>query len=472
MERPPSPRRWLAPALLLLAVACAAVPAWLASRVEPPGNDLGLHGMLVDGAATTLRDHGWTAFQDPWFEHPGGGYPVFHAYPHLPHQLMAAVCVATGADRWTVLGAGCLLMVLLLPLAVFAGGRVLGLSPPQAAFAAVVAATLRCADPYGHGTLNYGFESLGMVGQLWGMVLAAVVFPAWATACAGRDETRPARAVRLLLAAAGVSLVLRTHFPTAWVMALAAGVYVVASGPLAGLPARVARYAAVGVLAAVLSLGFLVGFVRDLDAMVVVDLEHDWKLRSLGALAVLGRLVRGEYLDGLARAPWTPALLTAAGWIVGRWVRERRALADTGLLAAAVVGLVLLFGRHTWGDWVDSLPVVGRFHDHRYLLGLHLLAPWVVAVGLAGLWAALGGTARRVRLPVAVGAVGLAVVVHGMATWIDLRSWREGTAEFQRLEAETEALAGVAVTEPGRLAVAVPDRARGGTTLLAARPRR
>jgi hypothetical protein len=472
MERPSSPRsisrRWLPAALLLLAVGAAALPAWLASRVEPPGNDLALHGMMVEGAADTLRAHGWNAFQDPWFAHPNGGYAIFHAYPHLPHQVLAVVSVVTGVDPWLALGAGNLVLVLLLPLLVYAGGRVLGLRPLPAAFAALIGATLRSGDAYGHGTLSYGFESLGMVGQLWGMALACVALPTWVAASTadGAGLARLSRAARVALAGVLVGLLIRTHLPSAWVVVLTAGTCVVAAGPLRQIPARVARYGVVGLVAALLASGFLVGFVADLDALVVVDLEHEWKLRSVGAVTVIGRLLCGEYLDGLAHAPWTPALLVSAGWLGWRWATRREGSVSHGLLLAVVVAVLLLFGRHTWGDWITSLPVVGRFHDHRYLLGLQLLAPWLTAAGLFGLGAAVRGPLHRARVPLAVGVVLLAIVVHAMASWIDLAAWRRNTAQFEAFAAVAQPLVARATQEPGRVALGMPDPQVGGTTLL------
>lgn len=448
------PNRILAGTVLVLSLAAAAGPAFLASRVDPPGNDMTLHGTLVVGAVDALRDHGWTAFQDPWVGGDNGGYPLFHVYPHLAHQCTALPAVVLGIDPWTALASGAFLAVLLLPLAVWGGGRWLGLEPVPAAFAALTAATLRSADPFGHGTLSYGFDSAGMYAQLWGMVVAPLALGAWVAAARGTGGDRWESLARAGLAALLVGAVLRTHLPTAWVLVLVAATVTAAIGPAGQLPRRLLRFSAVGLAAVILAGGFLIPFLRDLDAVALSALEHAWKLESIGAVGVLGKLVRGAYLDGVAHGPWTPLFLAALALAAVRAFGPDAVHPMLRALGVAcVVSLLLLFGRETWGDWMGRLPLVGRFHDHRYLLGIHLLAPYVVALGGVEILRRWPSRLIAVRWPAVVACAVVALAAHGLATGVDAQAWRASRAPFETMEQHVGPTLDRVRDDRGRLAV-------------------
>ena len=413
--------------LLLLLLACvtnvgAAVSA---SRVPAAACDLMLHGQMAGSALRALTEQGWTAFQDPWMPDLSGGFAMFHVYPHLSHQATALVALASGLDIWGALSAGSFLVVFALPLLAYWGGRLLGLGPWGAALAALVVATMRSADSWGHAPIEYGFvDGRGMYAQLWGMAMATVALPAWIAASApdGAGMARIPRWTRLLVAALLMSLLLRSHIPSAWIVLLTGPVIVALWGPLRELAGRLARLGLVGAGAVVLSLGFLAPFMRDLDAVSDAVLEPRSVTASVGALAVLKGLFCGDVLDGGVPGPWTLALLATVAltlWQVARRVDVDRRLVALG--AAIVASLLLLFGRETWGDWVDSVPMFGRFMDKRYLLGVQLLAPWFVGLGCWQL--ALLGYRRTPRYAAAVAAALLlsAVTLQVRAIGADFR---------------------------------------------------
>ena len=416
---------------------------------------MSLHGAMISGAADTLHRHGWTAFQDPWIDGDNGGYPLFHVYPHFAHQSLALPAMLLGVDPWAMLALGALVAVLLLPLGVFVAGRWLGLEPTPAAFSALVAATLRSEDAFGHSTLCYGFDSSGMFAQLWGMAMAPMAFAAWVAASkaggAGLGHLSPW--ARGALASMLVGLVLRTHLPSVWILGLTSVVVSLTWGTVRGAPWRMIRFAAVGAVAATLSAGYLVPFLRDLDAIALSALEHAWKLESVGAGAVLGRLLSGAYLDG-GGGPWTLLLLATLALVARRGFGEAAVEPRLRALAVAFAVLVLaLFGRETWGDWVGRLPLIGRFHDHRYLLGVHLLAPLVLALGGAEIWRRVPPRFAGSRLPVAVACVGIAWMTQGLATWADARAWSEARPAFGQLSEGMQPILDRVRESGGRLAV-------------------
>ncbi len=375
-----------------MATLCALAAAWPASIQDPPANDMLLHGHIAAGAAEALATHGWTAFQDPFIPGSNWGYPLLHAYPYLSHQLAAGLSVASGMDPFTAAGGVLALTVLLLPLGAWVGARWLGLTPERAALAALVAASMRCLDDFGHTPLSYSFEGVGLGPQALGGLLSALAVPALlavGTPPPGSTLQGWSRGRRLALAAVLVSLVVRSHLVAGWIAPVLAGVLVVSSGR-AGLEKRLGWLVAAGIGAGVLAAGFLLPFASDLSG--VNDSIVATGGRSYGLVRVLRGLFGGGFLDGGPPGVWTVALGLA---LLG----ARRAASPVARpLAWTLLAIVLLMaGRETWGDWMDALPLIGRFHDQRYLLGVHLVVPWVIAAsapdGLRWVSARLGVSA-------------------------------------------------------------------------------
>ncbi len=450
---------------MALALVVNLGAALSAGAVDPVHNDLLLHGQLVERSAAALQADGWGAFQDPWFPELNGGYPVFHQYPHLPHQWTAAVATVTRVDPWAALGWANLLVVALLPLLAWLGARWLGLQPLAASLAAVVLATARCADGFGGTPLEFGFGGHGLFGQLWGVAFALVALPAWVAASvpSGGGLGRLPVWGRVLLAAVLGSFVVRSSLPAAWVLALLSLAVVCAAGPVGELPKRLGRFVAAGIGVAVLSAGFLVPFAADLAATNASAIEMaPEQTRSVGILAVIGRLLTGYWLDGGIPVPWSLLLLGAFGWIGWTWRDQPNEV--RGVAVGTVVALLLLAGRETWGGWINALPVVGRFHDHRYLLGLHLLAPAAIGAAAAS---ALPRLELKPRLGVLAGVVALAVLRQVVAGAGDRQERADAEAALHEARPQLDSLLQRATAADGRVALALPDHGLGGTTRLA-----
>lgn len=452
------------PALLLaLAVAANLGAALGAHAIDPPHNDLVQHGQMVERAATTLSEHGWSAFQDPWFPENNGGDALFRRSPHLAHQWTAVVAVVTGADPWTALAASNLVLVALLPLLAWLGARWLGLEPLAAAIAALVVATARCVDGFGHTPLGYAFGGLGLYGQLWGMAFASLAMPAWVAAClpGGGGLGRMPTWGRVLLAGALGSLVVRSSLPAAWLLALMSGCVVLVAGPLRELPSRLTRFGVTGVVIAVLSAGLLIPLAADLAATTASTVgllpEHR---DSVGLLRVVGRLLGGFYLDGWVPLPWSALLLGALGWTGYTWKDSRPEV--RGLAVATVAAILLLAGRATWGDWVGSLPLIGGFDDHRYLLGLHMLAPALIGAGAAS-------AAKRAEPKLLLGVVAGVVLLAGGRQLVSDASGHgdrvAAQADFASARASHDELL-IRHRGFGRVAVVPADEAAGGVERL------
>jgi len=80
---------------------------------------------------------------------------------------------------------------------------------------------------------------------------------------------------------------------------------------------------------------------------------------------------------------------------------------------------------------MDSLPLIGRFHDQRYLLGLHLLAPLVIATGAPEILAPLKARNEQLSRGIAFVVTGFALVVAISAAGGQMRTVQGARAELQ-----------------------------------------
>ncbi len=439
--------------ILLLATLLVLPAAFSAGVLDPPRNDVLLHGLMVEGAAEALRTQGWTAFQDPWIGGLEGGFPYFHHYPHAVHQAVAAASVWTGVDAWRLLGLAIALAVLLLPAGVFLGCRVLLLSPRAASLAAFAMAVSHSVDRYAHSPLAYSRSGVGLYAQGFGMLLTAVAFPVVVAACSadGLGLKRWAPWKRLLAASLLASLVLRTNLPSAWVLAIAAGIGVLAA-PMSELAGRVGRGLIIAAIAGVLSLGFLLPFVADLGALPHVAFLEPELLRSLGARRILERLFRGGFFDG----SWLP-LLTALV-LAGAGLGLRRGGVERALALAFVAFVLLLFGRETWGLWMDSLPLIGRFHDPRYVPGLALVGMPLAGIALEWGWLRVEGRKHEVLMAAVV--LGLLGGLQIQRSKQERRTWRSEDGEALAAELAAGIPTGL------RVALGTPDPDVGRSSML------
>lgn len=372
--------------VLALAGALCALAGLGAAWLHPAGSDLLLHSLLIRASAEAP---GWAAAQDPWYPGMAGGWALAHAYPTLPHRAVAAVA-RLGLDPGLAFALARFLAVAALPWAVWLGSRWLGQTAWQAALAALVVATLRCADGFGHAPLSYSITGgYGLFGQSAGILLASLALPAWiAASTADGLGLRAPRWLRVVLAALLLSWVVRSSFVATVVVGFASLAAVSVLGPPGGAPRRLLRWAVIAAAALALSAGFLVDFLGELSITAQETLVDRSKVASIGAARVLLGLARGSWLDGGAPGVWSVLCAVAVAASLRRSSPRLRALS-----AAFVLVLLLFCGRATWGGWVDSLPLLGRFHDQRYLVGLGLVAPWLVAE----LWPLLTTAVERRR---------------------------------------------------------------------------
>ena len=335
----------------------------------PMLNDGVMHLLLFQRAASALA-----AGQDPtdpWFAPIALGYPLLHAYQHLPFVLPAIIYqplrgLISTADffHWTVY-----LLLSFFPLSIYWSVRRIGFSRLPASLSAVVASLISTQGLQGFEYNSYVWGGYGLYTQIWGMDLLPL-----AVAC----SYRALRFGRGIIAAVVItSATLLSHLVYGYVSV--ASIVVITFLPALQWPyypslgqelrRRVKRLALMLTLDGLITAYFFIPLVLDrLYVNRTVWFPPSY-FDSYGYQWVLGTLFRGQLFDH-GRFP-TLTLLAAAGLGVSIW-RWRRPRYRVGAILA-VVWLLLYFGRPTWGRLMDVLmPLSGNMILPRLILGAQL----------------------------------------------------------------------------------------------------
>jgi len=99
-----------------------------------------------------------------------------------------------------------------------------------------------------------------------------------------------------------------------------------------------------------------------------------WKFNSYGWYEVIRQFFQGEIFDW-GRAPIL-TILTFIGFFT---------LVNTRLFPFALVFsffTLMYFGRTTWGGLIDLIPGMKDFHQHRFIVGIHIASLFLIPAGL------------------------------------------------------------------------------------------
>jgi hypothetical protein len=348
---------------------------------------------------------------DGWYPDVSLGSSRFHHYQSLPHVLTGLLAIPLGSHEayaWTLY-----LGLALWPVAVFAGGRVLGLGRWRSAAAALVSPLVASAPTLGYEWGSYAWRGYGTWTQLWGMWLLPF---AW-----GFGYRAVARGRSYAWAALAVGLTVAVHLLTGYLALLSLGVFVLLRPT--DLVRRLGRAALVGVGSMVVASWVVVPLLLD-RAFTIQDEFSRGKVfyDSFGARRILSWLVSGEIFDRSRFPVITILVAIGLGICLLRWRRDERARA---IVAVGVLSLLLFFGRTTLGPALRLLPGSGDLFLRRYVFGVHLAGLYLAGIAMA--WTgrvALVWLRRRVPRPQAIVAGLVAVAVIALApAWLERGEW-------------------------------------------------
>jgi uncharacterized membrane protein len=443
--------------LLVVAVVFSAIYAAPEMRIgRVPLNDVVFH-LAASERMETSFERG-EPFLDPWVSEWALGYPVWRSYQPVGHVVAAAAIhvfrpVADPATTFAVLF---YLLIATLPISIYVGARLFGLSPPASGLAAVLVwAASADGDPGRYG-ISYGsvlWRGSGLYTQLFALHFLALSLGLVARALdIGERKQRASAALMLAL----TSL---THIIFGYAAFVSAALLAVV-GPRSRCAERLVRLGTIVLPALVLMSWFLIPLFRSAQIINHSRWEDATKWNSYGAPFILRELLSGRLFD-FGRLP-VLSILVAIGAIVAAFCyRDDRA---KRLLALCGLWLVLFFGRETWGHLVAFAGVPADLHMHRLEAVFELSA---VLLGAFGLTHLVELVAKRSRTSALIGCAAIAAAVLYMgadrirylntnATWGEenLASYQ---AERGDLEAAFSDVRGILAVRPGRVSAGMPS---------------
>ena len=306
-----------------------------------------------------------------WFPYLGLGSPQFLHYQSAPAIVTGAVGLVVGADaafRWSLYLLWCL-----WPVAVYASARLFGTRPLAAALAAAVAPLLASAPGVGYEQHAYAWNGYGIWSQLW----ASWALPfAWALSWRAMTDKR-----FLAPAAALVALTAAFHFETGYLAFAAVVIFPwLVRRDLRHRAARAGVLLVTSMLASAWVWLPLLLYAR--WAAVNQALARTPLVNGYGAHQVLGWLVTGRAFDN-GRLP-VISLLVAAGLlaVLAGW---RNAGEGRAFVALFGVGLLLSFGRTTFGELVSIIPGSTDLFFRRFFMGSQLAGIYLAGLGSAAI---------------------------------------------------------------------------------------
>ncbi len=100
-----------------------------------------------------------------------------------------------------------------------------------------------------------------------------------------------------------------------------------------------------------------------------------WKFNSYGLYEVVRQFFAGEIFDW-QRFPIITALVLIGFFVISL----KKKLFPFSLLFA--FWFLMYFGRTTWGGLIDLIPGMKDFHQHRFIVGIHIAALFLIPAGL------------------------------------------------------------------------------------------
>lgn len=323
------------------------------------------------------------------------GYPVLRTYQPLGHLIVALSYFALfkSVSLMTVFVWVRYLSVLLLPLSFFVTARMLSLSWPTAAAAAILAPLVSSNGLYGLEYGSYVWAGSGLFTQ----AIAQHFF--LLTIGFGYRALR--RGYGLAITGILLGLTFLAHFIYGYMAALTLCLAALIPQRETRWTARAARTAFVGAIALLVSAFELVPMLRDSTIINHSRWEPVWKWDSFGAGQVLKLLLSGDILDH-NRLPVLTVLALGGAMVYFRDRDVWKYPARTFLMCGAALWILMFFGRPFWGPVMTLVGVSPDMQLHRVVGGAHAFLVLLGAMGLAALWRIVS---ERWGLAIAIAAV-------------------------------------------------------------------
>lgn len=345
------------------------------------------------------------------------GYPLPFYYSHLPqitivssYNLIVKPLLSFFSYplslyqyyNWTKY-----LLLSLFPISVFIALRIVGFSPILAAFGAFFSAHISTDGLYGIDPPSYLWRGYGLTSQLYAIIFLplaiAFVYRAlsedrrWNMENSSRrlkiDDRKniynlPSIFYRLtpssIINYPSSNIMLAVFFLT---LTTAGHLGVGIIGILSTLPflffdikprnifLRIKTLFIIGCGLLFLLSYWIIPILLNNNYHIVSFWDPIWKFNSYGWYEVARQFFSGEIFDWL-RFPIITAIVIIGFFVMG--VKQK----NVAFSLLFVFWMLLYFGRTTWGGLIDLIPGMKDFHQHRFVVGVHIAALFLIPAGL------------------------------------------------------------------------------------------
>lgn len=326
--------------------------------------------------ANEIWEEGGNLF-DHWVPYWASGYPLPFYYSHLPQIMIVASyrLLRLVNPQLSLFNYFLWIKYLLLsffPISIFFAFRILEFKKIQSAIASLFASQIMTNGLYGIDIASFLWRGYGLSSQLF-----AVFFAPLALSSIYRFVIKKER-----LASAVIFLFLTTagHLGIGYMIFISSFFVPFEDFNLKLIKKRLKRLALLLSITLFFLLYWLVPFLKESDYHAVSFWDPAWKWSSYGFKEAISYLLSGEIFDFMRPVPLF-SIFCAFGFFQVLIIKKRQLNYPRFLAFLFPFWFLLFWGRSTWGELIDLLPGMKEFHQHRFIVGIHLSALFLAPIG-------------------------------------------------------------------------------------------
>lgn len=320
-----------------------------------------------------LTDHNVTA----WAE----GYPLPFYYSHVPqivtvasyHLIITPITSLFNLQYslYQYYNLTKYLLLCLFPLSVFIALRIVGFNPVLSSLGAFFAGNFSTDGLYGIDPPSFLWRGYGLTSQLYAMIFLPI-----GLAFTFKAITAVHKSLKLLIVSAlFLALATAGHLGIGIIGLLSTVPFLFADLNIKNLWIRIKRLFVIGVIVIAILSYWIIPILLNDKYHIISFWDPIWKFNSYGWYEVIRQFFQGEIFD------WQRLPVVTILSILGFFVLLGNARLFPFALAFAM-WFLLYFGRTTWGGFIDLIPGMKDFHQHRFIVGVQMAAIFLIPAGI------------------------------------------------------------------------------------------
>ena len=404
--------KWLA---IILLVGSIGFNIWL-YRAEPTAkidpNDNAFQYALIDRTNTIWNYADRTcaknvAFSichlalltDHWVPNWEEGYNLPYYYSHVPQILIVGSYRVFQPLFHTITlfqyyHEIIYLLLCFLPLSIFLAFCIIGMPPLTAGIAAVLATQVSTDGLYGIDPSSFLWRGWGLSSQLF----ALIWFPLAIASCIRFISEKNKSKTQILYGLLTVFFLVCTttgHLGIGMMAFMSVGIMCCSPAFLSILKQKKIKE-----IGTTLGIGIKQTLILCIPVFIVLSywilptvtqgIYHNisvwdpvWKFNSFGVIEVMTKLVNGDLFD-FGRFPLYTLLIFIGIFVcfLDTKSTDNKTRAYTVFPFLFLFFICIFFGATTWGNLMNLIPGMADFHQHRFIVGLHLAGIFLAPIGL------------------------------------------------------------------------------------------